>query len=162
MQNSNHKQLEYLHIGKTAGTSFRVILEKSPKLSEKIHYNSHLVTLSDIPEGTPILFAVRSPLRRFVSGFYHRKKKLQRHEREGQIHTWNQKEVIALNTYDTINHLCACIFSKNPRVSLKARWHMGNIMHIGIQGTYWYWFHNNQILSARIKDIYSVIRQGTL
>ena len=151
-------KINYLHIGKTAGTSFRVSVQSNKKLNEIIVYNSHKLRMPDVVKGK-VLFAVRDPLSRFVSAFYHRQKKLRRHREEGMDSTWYSNEIKSLDKYPDINMLLSDLFSENRKRNLSAKRAISNIMHLGIYGSYWYWFKSGKYLKSNIDRIYQVIRQ---
>ena len=83
------KIVHFLHIGKTGGTAMKYVLSQYPVGSRyAICLHGHRVRLCDIPKGDSVIFAVREPISRFVSGFYSRK-------RQGQprlFSPWSQNE----------------------------------------------------------------------
>ena len=65
-----------LHIRKTGGSAVKESLgpyTMTDKFRIKLH--GHSFTLKDVPKGEKVVFFLRDPFTRFVSGFYSRKRK---------------------------------------------------------------------------------------
>lgn len=150
-------KFEYIHIGRTAGTAFRLSISSNPTLSQKVNYNKHNITLPDLSPKSKIIFCVRDPVDRFVSGFYQRKNKLKRHISENQVSSWCKKEVAALDSYQDINHLLKELFSTDKIIRKNCLKKITNIMHIGRYGSYWYWFKENDFITLNKSRFYSVL-----
>jgi hypothetical protein len=75
---STGKPVHFLHVAKTGGTAIKAALAPSKLLkrvstpTHTLYLRDHEIRLSDIPEGQSVIFGVRDPARRFVSGFYSR------------------------------------------------------------------------------------------
>lgn len=101
--------IRYLHIGKTAGTQMRHVIEQiNARAGETlVERMAHRVTLGDIPRDAAYLFSVRHPVARFVSGFYSRKRK-------GQPRTyseWSPDEAWAFDAYDHADALACDLYA---------------------------------------------------
>lgn len=67
------KPVHLLHIGKTGGSAVKHTLKQYPPNNRyAVHLHKHGVKLSDIPKGNMVIFVVRDPVSRFISGFYSR------------------------------------------------------------------------------------------
>lgn len=101
--------IRYLHIGKTAGTQIRHLIERVNARAgrELMRRERHRVTLDDIPRDARYFFSVRRPVGRFVSGFYSRKRKgLPR------VHSpWSEAEAWAFARFDHANDLAEALFA---------------------------------------------------
>lgn len=116
--------------------------------------------MCDIRPGEKAFFCVRDPITRFVSGFYHRKQKLDRNVTERRVYnTWDKKEIQALERHSDINSLLSDLFSGDEGRRENALAHMSNIFHIGKFGSYWNWFVNADYLGERRDSIDIVLRQ---
>jgi hypothetical protein len=137
-----------LHIGKTGGTALKNALE--PFLvndSQVICLHSHECKLSEIPLGEGVVFFLRDPLARFVSGFYSRL-------RQGQpkyFFPWNADEQTAFDYFDSPNKLAVCLSSENGDVKRAAHKAMNSIAHV--KSHYWDWFGDEQYFLSRSDDI---------
>ncbi len=70
------QRVHFLHIGKTGGSAIKSALDEfreSPEYSLILH--GHGITLQDIPNGDSVVFFLRDPISRFISGFYSRQRK---------------------------------------------------------------------------------------
>jgi len=154
-------KIDYLHIGRTAGTSFRLICESNQILKSKIIINDHSKNILNVANTNYILFCVRNPANRFISAFSHRKLKLKRQSKSVETlkNYWNKKEISALSCYQNINELLSDLFSENNTYKKKAIYNIANIMHLGNYGSYWNWFINEKCLEKNKKKIYYVMRQ---
>lgn len=100
--------LAFLHLGKTAGTQIKLVLDQlaGPEFRTKIY--GHGKTLSDIPDGIPYFFSIRQPVSRFVSGFYERR-------RQGGAmypNPWSPFEAVAFGHFEHANDLAEELFSE--------------------------------------------------
>ena len=87
-----------LHIYKTGGTALKHALEDvSRTTSHAIFSQKHSIGLDCIPRGHKVVFVVRDPVTRFVSGFYDRKR-----EGRPRYHTpWSKAERATFERFET-------------------------------------------------------------
>ena len=127
--------IHFLHIGKNAGTQIKLFAHKVNNSNEdfKIKTYSHGVTLRNLPIGSEYFFSIRSPLTRFKSGFYSRKRKGRpRHNREWSIH-----EFEAFSAFEHANDLAEALFDESDRGFL-AFSAMKSIMHCASGQADWF------------------------
>src|SRR5919108_4446855 len=102
--------VHFLHIGKTGGTAIKHILKRhSVTRGYVIRRHGHRTTLREVSAGEKVIFFVRDPLSRFISGFYSRL-------RQGQpryFNPWTPEERMAFERFDTPNRLAVGLFSEN-------------------------------------------------
>lgn len=150
------RKVHFLHIGKTGGSAIKSVLNESletPKFTLKLH--EHQTTLKDIPEGEYIIFFLRDPISRFVSGFYSRLRKGQpRYHSE-----WRPQEKIIFETFNTPNMLACSLSSKSSKDYLLALQAMEHVEHLK---RYSYWYGDSEYFKSRIKDILYIGFQESL
>jgi hypothetical protein len=153
-------KLHFLHIGKTAGSSVKYALQKRLKLFWKEKYqivcHPHSFTLEDIPAGERFFFIVRDPIKRFVSGFYSRKRKGQ----PRYYYEWSEKEREAFSNFVTPNELGEALSDSNEEKRDLAREALQNIQHV--KSSYWDWFKSHKYFETRLNDLLSVLRLDSL
>jgi hypothetical protein len=104
--------------------------------------------------GEKVIFFVRDPVTRFVSGFYTR----WRHGRNNA--PWSPKEAIAFNKYDTPNKLALALSSDDPEEKESAIQAMRGIGHINWSMISW--FESQDYFLSRISDIFFIGFQENL
>lgn len=155
-EENQKNELHFLHIGKTGGSAiqyaFREYLE-TPQYN--IHLRAHGVTLRHIPKGEHLVFFLRDPISRFVSGFYSR-------QRKGQpryYFEWSLNEEEAFNAFETPDKL-ACALSDESSLhfslAVKAMKHIQHLRH------YRYWYGSIEYFKSRLDDILFVGFQESL
>jgi hypothetical protein len=120
----------FLHIGKTGGTALRDAFHahNATKGETRIGSLSHKYSLRKIVEENQaelLIFFVREPVSRFVSGFNSRLRK----GRFGD-HDWHFGERIAFRIFSTPNALGEALGSWNPAIRLLARLATSRIIHL--------------------------------
>ena len=146
-----------LHIGKTGGTALKHAL--SPFLINDryvICLHSHGIHLRDIPQGEGVIFFLRDPIDRFVSGFYSR-------QRQGQprhFRPWNADEQIAFQYFDSPIKLASCLSSSDDGERKLAEDAMRSIRHV--KSHYWDWLGDEHYLLSRAADIIFIGFQESL
>ena len=137
-----------LHIGKTGGSAVKQALEPCTQSANFIiELHDHSFSLKDVPEGEKVVFFLRDPVKRFVSGFYSRKRK-------GQPRyniPWTPEEKDAFGQFDTPNELALSLSSTSGKVKASAENAMKGIKHVN--SSYWDWFGDMTYFSSRISDI---------
>ena len=84
--------LSYIHIGKTAGTTFKNVVNNYSILKKEIVYHQHSFKPYNSKCEKQIIFCIRDPIARFISAFNHRKTKLERQRKTGFDATWSKRE----------------------------------------------------------------------
>lgn len=147
--------VHFLHIRKTGGTA---IIEALRPIAEShgIVLHGHATKLSDIPCHHQVVFFVRHPLSRFVSGFWSRLRRgLPRHH-----YDWNEAEMEAFRHFRKANDLAEALSASDPEIAMCARDAMRGISHI--KNTYKDWFSSEQELDDRLDSIVLVGLQEKL
>ncbi|MEM8705993.1 MAG: hypothetical protein AAGE98_06015 [Actinomycetota bacterium] len=115
-----------LHIGKTGGTALKHALgelDLGPR--RRIVLHPHGVRLADIPTGDGVVFVVRDPVDRFVSGFLSR----QRQGRPRYHSAWRGVEEAAFGRFDSPESLALGLLDEATRpMAVEA---MNGIRHVG-------------------------------
>jgi len=142
------QRVHFLHIRKTGGTALKEALKTCRETANyhlKLH--EHGFTLRDVPAGEKMIFTLRDPATRFVSGFYSRL----REGRPRYDFPWNQHEKIAFSIFQTPNDLATALSSfdtKHREAAIRA---MHGIRHIN--SSYWNWLGSYKCLMSRYQDI---------
>lgn len=147
--------VDFLHIRKTGGTA---IAEAIRPVAESfgITLHDHRTRLKDIPRAHHVVFFVRQPIPRFVSGFYSRLRcGLPRHH-----YPWNEAEARAFRLFQKANDLAEALSAPDPEVAMRARDAMRGISHV--KNTYRDWFSGEQELDDRTDSILLVGLQEKL
>jgi hypothetical protein len=135
-----------LHIGKTGGTAIKAAL-RPYRAAAGIQYHKHQTTLADLPPGERVVFFVRDPISRFVSGFNSRLRKgLPRYDVP-----WNDQEKEAFSLFQTPDQLAAALSARDLALRERAYMAMLGIRHV--KTSYRDWFGDEQALEARLADI---------
>lgn len=150
------KVVHFLHIGKTGGTAIMHALKKANIRRLKIKVHSHNVTLDMIPRGEKVFFSVRDPIKRFVSGFYSRK----RQGAPTYFYPWRPEEAKAFARFDNPNELALTLTADSKANREKAINAMKAISHVNTH--YWDWFRSEEYFSERFEDILFVCHQEKL
>lgn len=149
--------VHFLHIGKTGGTAIKEALKRtSPGEPFVVFMHPHRVRLRDIPRGEGVFFVVRDPAKRFVSGFYSRK----RQGRPRYFDPWSAGEKKAFSFFGTPNELAEALYSEDESLREKALFAMSAIRHVN--SSYWDWFESPEYFLSRKDDIFFIGRQENL
>lgn len=140
------KMIHFLHIGKTGGSAIKAALSQAQLDGLQLH--PHRVRLADIPRGDGVIFFVRNPITRFVSGFYSR----QRQGRPRYNSRWSKDEAAAFSMFHTPDHLASALSASDVRQRAAAHSAMQSIEHV--RSTYYYWIGSNEALLERMDDIF--------
>lgn len=148
---SKHK-VHFLHIGKTGGSAVKSVLKDFPETDKfEIILHSHDTTVRDIPAGESIIFFLREPVSRFISGFYSRKRKGQpRYYSE-----WSAEEKKIFDSYTTPNEMALSLQNKDDK-AIKGMFYVQHLMR------YHYWFGSLEYFKSRVDDILYVGFQESL
>jgi hypothetical protein len=122
----------------------------------QIVLRKHTCKLQRVPPGEKVIFFLRDPVTRFVSGFYSR----QRKGRPGMFFPWHPLEKQAFSHFSTPNQLALALTSGEWRQQRRARRAMRHIMHVNMPICWW--FGSPQDFQARLSDIFFVGFQESL
>ena len=146
-----------LHIGKTGGSAVKEALNSYLLAGKfKIELHNHSFKLKDVPDGEKVVFFLRYPIKRFMSGFYSRKRKGQ----PRYNFPWSPCEEEAFGHFKTPNALALALSSENKRLKEVAVMAMKNITHVNT--SYWYWFDSETYFFSRFSDILFIGFQESL
>lgn len=151
------KIVHVLHIGKTGGTAVKAALRGYRCRGDVvITLNPHSVRLQDIPPGDRVVFFLRDPIARFVSGFLSRQRKGQpRYYTE-----WSPAEKAAFERFPTPNALALALSSDDPDERRAAQDAMRTIEHV--RDSYMRWFGSIEYFESRLTDVALIGFQETL
>jgi len=146
-----------LHIGKTGGSA---ISEAMGTFYETENFvivrRGHNIGLKDIPVGDKVVFFLRDPIKRYVSGFYSRKRKgAPKYNVE-----WTPCEEMAFHEFETPNSLARAIGSKEKMTVSKAKCAFNAIRHVNTHLSDW--LRSIRYLEKRKGDILFIGFQETL
>lgn len=153
--------VHFLHIAKTGGTAIKAALQPSRhlgKVSSPTHtlfLRDHTVHLSGIPVGQKVIFGVRDPAKRFVSGFFSRL----RGGKKGH-NTKDAAERAVFSEFTTPRDLARDLYSEDEARRHAARRAINTIVHTRVRLADW--LGSPQELESRKDDILYVYQQETL
>jgi hypothetical protein len=123
-----------LHIRKTGGTALKDALATCPKpTGVRIVFHGHSVRLTDIPPRDEVVFFVRDPVTRFVSGFNGRL-------REGRPRynvPLSARERRALTRFPTPDDLALGLYADDPSTRHEAHAAMREVRNVGTRLADW-------------------------
>lgn len=150
-------RIHFLHIRKTGGTAIKKALADNTKRGKyEIVLHKHNVKFNDVPRGERVVFFLRDPVSRFVSGFNSRK-------RQGMPRyymPWNPGEAVAFGRFETANELALALASLDKTARDAAEFAMRSIKHVN--SSYWDWFGGEAYFLSRMQDIFFVGFQESL
>ncbi|MDP2293309.1 MAG: sulfotransferase family 2 domain-containing protein [Actinomycetota bacterium] len=114
----------FFHLGKTGGGSVRQFLRPIRTRWAGVGHDGTLDGIATRWPGTPIVFFVRDPVTRFVSGFNNFRRGVV-HKPLGKVPS--QIELIAYTVFPTANHLAEALTSDDERMRSTAEWAMGSL-----------------------------------
>ncbi len=154
---SGKRFIHLIHVGKTGGTAIKFALKPYYRHGRFVIYpHSHSFTLKDAPVGEGIIFFLRDPITRYVSGFYSR----QREGRPRLYSPWTPDEKVVFERFTTPNQLAESLSSSVTSEQEFAKFAMNSIKHV--RNHYWYWFGDEEYFSSRQSDIFFIGFQETL
>lgn len=121
-----------------------------------IHLHPHTTSLSDVPPGEKVMFVLREPISRYLSGFYSRK----REGRPKYFNPWNEDERKAFNRFKTPNELALALSSSDLDLRAQAHHAMSTVRHI--KDTYTETFGSIEYIKRRCDDILFIGFQESL
>ena len=145
-------RVNFLHIGKTGGSAYKAALRDYLRTPcANIILQGHRISLDKIPSGEKVVFFLRDPVSRFISGFYSRQRKGQpRYNSE-----WNQREKAAFEKFETPNQL-ACALADESEAAIEA---MKGIQHLKHFSN---WYVSLEYFQTRVQDVLFVGFQESL
>jgi len=149
--------VHYLHVGKTGGMAFKHAVRSFFNCDPyQLVLHKHGFRLKGVPTGEKVVFFLRDPVARFVSGFYSR----QRQGRPKMFIPWTPKERIAFSRFATPNQLALALSAPDEQERTKARKAMRHIMHVKMP--YRFWFGSAPYFLSRLPDVLFVGFQESL
>ena len=146
------QRVHFLHIGKTGGSAIKSVLKdflETPKYSITLH--GHRTSLKDIRKGDSVIFFLRDPVTRFISGFYSRQRKGQpRYYSE-----WSRKEKEVFEHFSTPNEVAVSLANEQATAVMA----MKSVQHFS---HYSNWYVDFDYFKSRIDDILFVGFQESL
>src|SRR5438309_7646179 len=136
--------VHFLHVGKTGGTAIKYALREFTEAGDymlKLH--DHDFTLLNVPDGDKVIFFVRDPIARFISGFYSR-------QRQGQprYHVpWTAAEKAAFARFATPSELASALSCERDEQRNAATYAMKNIGHV--KSSLWDWLGSEAYFQTR-------------
>ena len=144
-----------LHIPKTGGSALLSALAPHADAAGLVLHD-HFARLADVPHGERVVFAVRDPAERFVSGFNSRLRKgMPRNYFE-----WTPVLREGFDRFPTANSLAEAISDSDSARRRQAMLLIGNVFHIGTPLSYW--LGSVEYLESRTADVLLVLRQARL
>lgn len=123
---AGRSDIHLLHIRKTGGTALKDVFRRHPKtVSHTIYTHPHRVSLWDIPAEHKVLFVLRDPVDRFLSGFGSRLRK------SAPAHhvPWSQAEEKAFKHFGSAKMLARAL-APSHRLHGEAKEAMSSITHL--------------------------------
>lgn len=150
------QKVHFLHIGKTGGSAIKNVLRKHLETEKYvIKTHSHNKSLKDIPKGEQVIFFLREPMSRFISGFYSR-------QRKGQplfYREWSEIEKVVFETFMTPNQIACSLADQNSISHSLAKKAMKNVQHFS---PYKKWYSDVEYFLSRIEDVLYIGFQESL
>jgi hypothetical protein len=153
---SGIQPLHVLHIYKTGGTALKHALDQVPRTStHAIFSHKHSISLNCIPRGHSVVFTVRDPVARFISGFYDRR----REGRPRYSTPWSEAERRTFERFLTPNAIGEALAGSAPEVA-EAKAALASLDRLAVPWSAW--LGTPADLVARKSEILYVGRQETL
>jgi Sulfotransferase family len=151
------KIVHILHIRKTGGNAVKEAIKANLLTGKyKIELHKHDFGLRDVPSEDKVVFFVREPISRFISGFYSRKRK----GYPKYYIEWSREEKVAFSKFNTPNELAAALSSMDRRTRKAAIKAMKSIRHVN--SSYWDWFDSKAYFLSRMQNILFIGFQESL
>jgi hypothetical protein len=153
---SRKQVIHFLHIRKTGGTALLNSLRAFEATDFVLLDQPHSVRLMDVPRGDQVIFFLRNPAQRFVSGFYDRLRQgLPRYNRP-----WSRAEAFVFSRFKTPNQLALGLTSKNRTTVRDAEYSISKVRHLS--STYSQSLGSIEYIRSRLDDLYFVGFQENL
>lgn len=150
--------IHLLHIGKTGGTALKHALSGAAASMDYyvLKLCPHQTRVRDVAVGEKIIFFVRDPVSRFVSGFLSRK----RMGAPRYLYPHTEEEARAFSLFPTPNELACALSSSCKEENQSACRAMRNISHV--KDHYRKWLDSPDYLKSRKHDIFFIGHQESL
>jgi len=144
---SGRQRIHFLHVGKSGGTAVKHALKdflRTPRYTLTLH--GHHTSLAHIPPGQSVIFFLRDPISRFVSGFYSRRRRgaPRRHN------DWSRREREVFERFATPNDIAGSLADESSPLHGRAVDAMAVIQHFA---PYRRWYVDVEYFLSRLKDI---------
>ena len=151
------KKIHFLHIGKTGGSAVKSVLENyTSGAGYQLIIHNHRPAIDKIPPGEKIIFFLREPISRFISGFYSR----QRKGRPRYNVEWTEVERKVFGVFSTPNELAGALAAgASSELFPIAVLALQNIQHLK---KYDFWYISHNYFQTRMDDILYVGFQENL
>ena len=158
--------IHLLHIGKTGGSAVKEAIRGDIRGVKSVYQDvapgtrivahAHQIDLGMCPPGDDVVFILRDPASRYVSGFLSRLRQgAPRHDSP-----WSRAEERAFERFPTPNDLAEGLFADDPEVRTAAEQAMRDIAHV--RKTFADWLGSVELVRARRDDILLVGWQESL
>ena len=141
------QRIHFLHIGKTGGTVVKSVLKEfleAPEYTLILH--GHGTALEDVPKGDSVIFFLRDPVSRFISGFYSRQRKgLPRFYVE-----WRPLEKEVFEHFSTPNEIAVSLANEHSDNHVLAVTAMKSVPHFK---AYRKWYIDIDYFKSRFEDV---------
>lgn len=129
------RPIHFLHIGKNAGNQFKILADQINvnQRSVWIVKHRHGVGLADLPKPEGYVFSIRSPVSRFRSAFYSRK----RFGKPKFNVPWSKDETPSFERFEHANDLAEALFTEGQS-GLDAAAAMMSIKHVSSPQFSWF------------------------
>ena len=138
----------FIHVGKTGGTAMKAALRTAPDAGAyTLFVWGHFQTLRRVPRGEKVVFFLRDPVSKFVSGFNYR-------QREARPHfhiPWRAGEVLAFRRFQSPGELARALSSDDPALRAEAVAAMGAIHQV--KDSVFRWFESEDYFRERLDDV---------
>ena len=148
--------VHFLHIRKTGGTAIKSALEHAQSTPNAVIYtHPHRVCLADIPRRHKVMFALRDPVDRYVSGFMSRFRKGE----PANLVSWTAEEAVAFARFKTPDDLARALDpgASDHEAAVEA---MSAIPHLASKQCDW--LGDERLFNARCDDIIWIGKQESL
>lgn len=145
---SGESLVHFLHIGKTGGTAVKEALAQHTTSGKHVlALHLHNYKLRDVPSGEKVVFFLRDPISRFVSGFLNQ----QRQGLPRYFSAWTKEEGHAFSRFSSPNELALALSSLDLEQRTAAEAAMRAIKHV--RSSVWDWFADPAYFTSRASDI---------
>lgn len=140
--------VHFLHIGKTGGTAVKEALKNDSICGNRVFaLHMHNWKLRQVPPNEKVVFFLRDPIKRFISGFLNQ----QRQGLPRYFSAWTPGEKEAYEKFATANELALALSAEDTTLREAAERAMRSIKHV--RSSVWEWFEDPTYFGSRASDI---------